>query len=47
MDRALFALRTPDHRSLVGRYALGHNTEGLCRFKHFAQQGNLALTYLN
>ena len=23
MDRTLFALRTPDHRFLVGRYALG------------------------
>jgi HD-like signal output (HDOD) protein len=35
MDRALFALRTPDHRSLVGRYALGHNSEGLCRQFYF------------
>ena len=31
MDRTLFALRTPDHRFLAGRYALGADNEALCR----------------
>jgi len=31
MDRTLFALRTPDHRLLVGRYALGTGNEQLRR----------------
>lgn len=31
MDRTLFALRTPDHRLLVGRYALGRGNEELRR----------------
>jgi len=35
MDRTLFALRTPDHRFLVGRYALGTDNEQLCRKFHF------------
>jgi HD-like signal output (HDOD) protein len=35
MDRTLFALRTPDHRFLVGRYALGVNNEQLRRLFHF------------
>ena len=34
MDRTLFALRTPDHRLLVGRYALGAGNEQLrCKFQ--------------
>jgi HD-like signal output (HDOD) protein len=35
MDRTLFALRTPDHRFLVGRYALGTDNEQLRRVFHF------------
>jgi len=35
MDRTLFALRTPDHRFLVGRYALGTENEQLRRLFHF------------
>lgn len=31
LDRTLFALRTPDHRFLAGRYALGADNETLCR----------------
>lgn len=31
MDRTLFALRTPDHRFLVGRYALGRDNDQLRR----------------
>jgi hypothetical protein len=35
MDRTLFALRTPDHRFLAGRYALGLDNEQFCRRFHF------------
>ena len=35
MDRTLFALRTPDHRFLAGRYALGMDGEQLQRLFHF------------
>ena len=35
MDRTLFALRTPDQRFLVGRYALGTDNEQLRRLFHF------------
>lgn len=31
MDRTLFALRSPDHRLVVGRYALGTDNEAFCR----------------
>jgi HD-like signal output (HDOD) protein len=44
MERTLFALRTPDHRFLVGRYALGSDNERLRRQFHFEttqQQPNL------
>ena len=34
MDRTLFALRTPDHRFLAGRYALGVDNEVLRRQFH-------------
>ena len=44
MDRTLFALRTPDHRFLAGRYALGVDNEALRRQFHVetdAAQPNL------
>jgi HD-like signal output (HDOD) protein len=44
MDRTLFALRSPDHRFLMGRYALGVDNEKLRRIFQFetsAQQPNL------
>ena len=34
MDRTLFALRTPDHRFLAGRYALGVDNEVLRKQFH-------------
>jgi HD-like signal output (HDOD) protein len=39
MDRTLFALRTPDHQFLVGRYALGIDNEQFCRRFHFETAG--------
>lgn len=36
MDRTLFALRSPDHRFLMGRYALGADNETLRRHFQFA-----------
>ena len=39
MDRTLFALRTPDHRLLVGRYALGTDNEQL-RYKFQFETSN-------
>jgi HD-like signal output (HDOD) protein len=44
MDRTLFALRTPDHRLLVGRYALGTGNEQLrskFQFETVAGKNNL------
>jgi len=44
MDRTLFALRSPDHRFLMGRYALGVDSEKLQRMFQFetdAQKPNL------
>jgi hypothetical protein len=35
MDRTLFALRSPDHRFIVGRYALGVDNEKLRRIFQF------------
>ena len=35
MDRTLFALRSPDHRFLMGRYALGMDNEKLRRIFQF------------
>jgi HD-like signal output (HDOD) protein len=44
MDRTLFALRTPDHRLLLGRYALGIDNEQLrsaFKFETVPQKPNL------
>ena len=35
MDRTLFALRSPDHRLVSGRYALGTDNEAFCRSFRF------------
>ncbi|HHH44860.1 MAG TPA: HDOD domain-containing protein [Gammaproteobacteria bacterium] len=44
MDRTLFALRTPDHRMLVARYALGSGNEQLLgRFRFETVEGETSL----